>query len=133
MIVVDTNVMASLWLSTAQSDNAEKALARDPEWSAPLLWRSELRNVLASALRADLLSLDHAVEIARSAESLLAAREFGVPSADVLAAAARTGCSAYDCEFAVLARGLGVKLVSLDRKLVRAFPDLAVPLQEYAA
>jgi hypothetical protein len=46
MIVVDTNIIGSLFLSSAQSLLAERALIKDSEWAAPILWRSELRSVL---------------------------------------------------------------------------------------
>jgi predicted nucleic acid-binding protein len=51
-----------------------------------------------------------------------------VPSSDVLELAVSSGCSTYDCEFVVLARNLAIKLVTMDRKVLDAFPDLAVPL-----
>ncbi len=47
MIVVDTNVIAYLYLSNERSQQVERLLEKDSEWAAPLLWRSELRNVLA--------------------------------------------------------------------------------------
>lgn len=133
MIVVDTNVIASLYLRTPETPRAERALQKDPEWAAPLLWRSELRNVLATLQRTGRLDLSDAVEITGAAEDLIGGREFAVPSGDVLAAAAHSGCTAYDCEFAVLARGLGVPLVSLDRDLLREFSGVAVSLREYVA
>lgn len=37
-------------------------------------------------------------------------------------------CSAYDCEFVALARTLSTKLVTMDVKLLRAFPGIAVAL-----
>jgi predicted nucleic acid-binding protein len=40
---------------------------------------------------------------------------------------------AYDCEFVALAAGLGIPLITLDRKLARAFPDHAVMLPDYVA
>jgi len=40
---------------------------------------------------------------------------------------------AYDCEFVALAAGLGIPLITLDRKLARAFPDQAVMLPDYVA
>ena len=47
MIVVDTNVIGYLFLSSEQSILAEYALKKDSEWTAPIIWRSELRNVQA--------------------------------------------------------------------------------------
>jgi predicted nucleic acid-binding protein len=52
-------------------------------------------------------------------------REFSVPSAQVLARADESGCSAYDCEFVVLAEELGVALITSDEKLVKSFPSVA--------
>jgi predicted nucleic acid-binding protein len=43
-----------------------------------------------------------------------------------LASASR--CTAYDCEFVSLAMQLGVKLVTVDTALLRAFPQHAVSL-----
>ena len=51
MIVVDTNVIAYLLIPGQHTAAARGTLARDAEWAAPLLWRSELRNVLALYLR----------------------------------------------------------------------------------
>ena len=37
-------------------------------------------------------------------------------------------CSAYDCEFIALAINLNTKLVTMDKKLLKAFPERAVAL-----
>ena len=37
-------------------------------------------------------------------------------------------CSAYDCEFVALAARLETKLVTLDKKLLRAFPKKTIAL-----
>ncbi|MFM1988497.1 MAG: hypothetical protein RJA99_1454 [Pseudomonadota bacterium] len=58
----------------------------------------------------------------------MAGSEHDIPSAQVMALVRDTDCSAYDCEFAALALALDVKLVTLDAKLLKAFPRLARPL-----
>ena len=128
MIVVDTNVLAYLYLPTTHTSHAEALLDTDPEWAAPALWRSELRNVLAQYLRRRALTFTAACDIQAEAESLLAGNEYDVSSVSVLELARDSDCSAYDCEFVALARRLGVKLVTTDAQLLRAFPKLTVSL-----
>jgi predicted nucleic acid-binding protein len=128
VIVVDTNVIAYLHLSGEFTARAEALLQKDPEWVAPLLWRSEHRNLLAGYLRRKTLSFDEGREIQAEAESLMAGGEYEVDSQRVLELARDSDCSAYDCEFAALAMRLDVKLVTSDSKLLKAFPKLAIPL-----
>jgi predicted nucleic acid-binding protein len=128
MIVVDTNVLAYLWLPGERTQSAERLLKRDPDWNAPLLWRSEFRNVLAGCLRRGDLSLQTALQIADGAEGQMSGREFAVPSAQVLARVHESDCSAYDCEFVALADELGVPLITSDDKLRKSFPKIARPL-----
>lgn len=45
MIVVDSNVLAYLYLPGEHTAAAERLLEREPEWAAPVLWRSEFRNI----------------------------------------------------------------------------------------
>ena len=80
MIVVDTNVIGYLFLSSEQSKLAECALKKDSEWAAPILWRSELRNVLVLYIRKNLLTLEHAHLIMNGALQLLRGREYEVSS-----------------------------------------------------
>jgi len=47
MIVVDTNIIAYLYISGEKSLQAEQLLSFDSLWNAPILWRSEFRNVLS--------------------------------------------------------------------------------------
>jgi predicted nucleic acid-binding protein len=128
VIVVDTNVLAYLYLPTEFTPHAEALLERDPEWVAPVLWRSEFRSILAGYLRRKTLAFDDARALQAEAESLLAGNEHEVDSQRVLELVRDTDCSAYDCEFAALAMHLDVKLVTMDAKLLRAFPKFAVPL-----
>jgi predicted nucleic acid-binding protein len=128
MIVVDTNVIAYLLIPGQHTAAARATLARDPEWAAPLLWRSELRNVLTLYLRKGELTLRQATSLQDAAEELLLGREHHVMSAEVLALAKSSGRSAYDCEFVVKARYLNAKLVTSDRPLLAAFPEDTIAL-----
>lgn len=121
MIVVDTNVVAYLFVPGDRTGAAEALLQADPEWSAPLLWRSELRNVLATQIRTQRLALPTAQAILLEAEDLFDGREFDMDSPEVLRLAADSGCSAYDAEFVALANYLDVPLYSADRRLVERF------------
>jgi predicted nucleic acid-binding protein len=128
VIVVDSNVLAYLYLPGDHTPNAEALLKRDPEWAAPVLWRSEFRNILAGYIRRKTLNFDQASQIQNEAESLLSGCEFEVDSRAVLELVRDSDCSAYDCEFIALAIKLETKLVTMDGKLLRGFPEWAVAL-----
>lgn len=128
MIVVDTNILAYLYLPGDHTAGAEALYARDAEWAVPVLWRSEFRNILAGYLRRDQLTYDQALALLAEAESLVAGHEYEVASRDVIGLVRDSDCSAYDCEFVALAQSLGVALVTADAKLLRAFPRVALPL-----
>lgn len=128
MIVVDSNVVAYLYLPGEHTAKAEALLERDPHWTAPVLWRSEFRNILAGYLRRASLTFDQACNLQREAEDLLAGSEFEVESKAVLELVRDSNCSADDCEFVALAKVLRIKLVTTDAKLLKAFPTHAVSL-----
>jgi predicted nucleic acid-binding protein len=45
VIVVDTNTIAYFYLPTNYTDEVEKLFSIAPQWAAPMLWRSEFRNI----------------------------------------------------------------------------------------
>jgi len=128
LIVVDTNVVAYLYLPGQFTEAAELLLERDADWAVPLLWRSEFRNILAGYLRRKALTLEQAVQLQFEAERLVSAAEYEVDSRAVLDLVAESDCSAYDCEFMALAMTLDVPLVTMDAKLLKAFPRRATSL-----
>jgi len=130
MIVADTNIILYLTLPGDFTAEAEALYERDQEWVAPLLWRSEFRNALALYLRKQLLTLEEASKIQSEAEKVMSDNEYGIDSLDVLRLAAESGQTAYDCEFVSLAQRLGIRLVSTDKKVLRAFPAIAISLAE---
>jgi predicted nucleic acid-binding protein len=131
MIIVDTNVIAYLYLPNRYTSAAEKLLIKEPVWSAPYLWRSELRNVLALYLRKKMLSFDQVIQIQTEAELLMGENEFVVNSSDILSLVKDSACSAYDCEFVALAKNLNCTLVTIDKKILSEFPSTAKSLQQF--
>ena len=131
MIVVDTNIIGYLFLASSHSRLAEQALLKDANWAAPLLWRSEFRNVLTLYIRKHWLSLEAGQQIMTEALGLMEDQEYEVDSEQVLKLVTASNCSAYDCEFVALAQELGILLVTVDKQLLSDFPKVAIPLATF--
>lgn len=133
MIVADTNLLIYLYVQGQRTEESEAVLQQDAVWAAPLLWRSEFRNVLIGLVRTDALQLEEALAIIDEAERWLTGHEYSVVSRQVLELASRSGCSAYDCEFVALAQDLEAPLVTTDRQILKAFPTIAVSPSAFTA
>lgn len=133
MIVVDSNIIAYCWINGPRTTLAQSVRVKDPEWHAPILWRSEMRNILTGYLRDGSLDGAQISRVMETAESALAGSEHIVPSPPVLEAAGRSRLSAYDCEFVVLASVLAVPLVTADKAILRAFPEQAMTMEAFVA
>lgn len=126
MIVVDTNILAYLMIESERTAVVREVLTADAEWAAPMLWRSEFRNILSTYLRQSRMNMTDAVGFYDDAEALLLGREHLGDSRTILRLAEQSGHSAYDCEFIAVAKRLGVPLVTSDRKLCKSFPETVV-------
>jgi len=128
MIIVDTNVLVYLLTGSGPWSAAAELLRTDPEWAAPPILLSELRNVMVGLIRRGQMTDADALDICEDAEAVLGDRVASVSAKEVLAAAMEGGLSAYDAEFVVLARRLGVPLVTGDQGILAGAPDVAVGL-----
>lgn len=128
MIVVDTNVIVYLLRPSSWQQAALALFADDPEWVAPALWRSELRDVLSLSVRRNDLTMNQAMAVYEEAENIIEHSPSEPESRQILELAHASGCSAYDCEYIALALTLGVPLITMDKQVLKAFPTLAVPL-----
>jgi predicted nucleic acid-binding protein len=126
--LLSTPTCLHLHLSDEGRLAAEALLLSDSEWAAPVLWRSEFRNALATHLRGGVLTLDQALLVQGEAEDFMSGSEYDIDSDTVLRLAESSGCSAYDCEYVALAKRLGCRLVTRDKQVLRAFPDIASAL-----
>ncbi|MFZ2958379.1 MAG: type II toxin-antitoxin system VapC family toxin [Candidatus Ozemobacteraceae bacterium] len=126
MIVVDTNIIAHFYIPGEFSSMADSIKLKDSEWITSHLWRFEFRNVIQKYIRAKLIELPDAIQILEDAEIALFGKEISVPPSQFINVAANSKCSGYDCEFVSVAKGLNLKLITFDKKIVREFPDHAI-------
>jgi len=131
VIVVDTNVIHYCWVRGRNTEIAQAVRQKDAEWHAPILWRSELRNVLTAYLRRGLLTREQIVAILSVADQALAECEHILPDDLVLDVVASSTLTAYDAEFVALATALSVPLVTADKEVLKAFPDRAVTMETF--
>lgn len=130
MIVADTNLLVYTTIEGGRSEASDRVLARDDEWIAPPLWRSEFRNALVQNVRHGLLSPEKAKAIWIKAPLLVRDVDIADPIA-VLDVAFDRGLSGYDAEFVALAEALGVRLVTDVGRVLKACPGVAVSLDAF--
>lgn len=131
MIVSDSNLVVYTAVAGSRTDAAERVRARDPDWVAPPLWRSEVRNALVQTVRHGQLTADQAHGAWAIARSLV--RDVEVDPLAALDAAFAHDLSGYDAEFVALAEALGTRLVTDDKRVLKACPETAVSLDDFAA
>jgi predicted nucleic acid-binding protein len=132
MIVVETELIAGLYLPTEFTGLAEELYEKDPYWLAPFLWRSEFLSVVSIYLSKNLINLDKASEAVELAERQMKHREYRAVAYDVLEKATESGFNTRDCEYISLASFSGFKLVTLDEKILKKYPDIAVHPKHFA-
>jgi predicted nucleic acid-binding protein len=131
VIVVDTNVIHYCWVRGQNTEVAQAVRRKDPDWHAPILWRSELRNVLTAYLRRRLMSRIQIAEILRIADRAFVESEHIVGDDLVLDVVERSALTAYDAEFVALADALSVPLVTADKAVLKSFPNRAVTMKAF--
>jgi predicted nucleic acid-binding protein len=132
--VVDTNVVAYLLLGTeAFVDEARSCVESLTNPLAPAHWEAELTNVLWMAVRAGVLHpTDGPVRLGL-------ARRLGIESVatstlcqGALLRSITSGMPVYDTLFIELAARAVCPVVTFDKGLLKAFPDIAIRPRELA-
>lgn len=135
MIVVDTNVLVPLYVKTAATDEhtelAFLLMHKDPQWHAPIFWRTEFANVLSTNVRFGGLDHDHARRAWSRASRIKNLREHDCSLPAALDASIAHGLSVYDSLFLALAKALKTVCVTHDAALRRAAPGLAVGVKDF--
>lgn len=125
--VVDTNVVAYLLLgTTAFVDESRQCFEQVATPLAPAHWEAELANVVWMAVKAGVVSA------ADAPARLALARRLGIESIatsklsqGALLRAIESGVSVYDTLFVELAARSSCPMVTFDKVVLKAFPDVA--------
>ena len=132
MIVADVNLLVYLLVRGEFTPLAERALRRDRRWVAPRSHRAELLNVLATNVRAGVVRADTFDSLWRRAYRTVATPTDPDPS-EVLRLSVDSRIATYDCEYVAMARRRRrLRLVTNDGPVQRAFPDVAIRLEDFA-
>ncbi len=133
MLLVDANVVAYLLIDGDKTAQARDFWAIDQDWRAPRLLFYELANVFARLVRQQTISLESGIAGLESATGLVRLHDQDPPAARVLEIASKLAVSAYDASYLAAAEALGAPLVTEDRLLLRAAPDITRSLGSFTS
>jgi predicted nucleic acid-binding protein len=133
MLLVDTNVIAPLYVRSALSQTVAELFARDAVWRTEPLALIELSNVLVTYERARYITSATALDCLRRAAAFLQPHFFRVSHEAALDIALRYRVTAYDARLLTAAQQLGRPLVTEDARLRAAAPGLTQSLAEALA
>lgn len=131
MIVADANAIVPLIRESSFTSLARAVYAADPDWIVPSLWQSEVLNALCNEARAGSITLEGAQRAAGMAGTLFRDRVRDCLPTSILATAHASGLTAYDATYVVLARSLGVLLITEDKMILRSCPDVARSMRQF--
>src|SRR5207247_864870 len=130
MVIVDTNIVAPLYVRSARTDAVTQLFALDTLWRTEPLALIELSNVLMTYERARYISAATARDCLDRAAEFLQPNLFRVGHQAALDIALNYRITAYDARFLAVAQQLGARLVTEDAKLRAAAPALTQSLAE---
>lgn len=125
MIVVDANIVIALVYRSALSETASAVHRKDSAWVVPSLWRYEVLNGLLNLSRDGCFELTGAEAMWQMADRILDGCVQPVDPVAVLRTAESLRLTAYDAAYVVLARTLGVPLITEDKQILRTCLDVA--------
>ncbi|MCH7638918.1 MAG: type II toxin-antitoxin system VapC family toxin [Bacteroidetes bacterium] len=129
MLVVDTNILAHLLIDGDKTDDARTLFGRDPDWRSDSFVLIEFSNVLATQVRLGMTDAGSAGRYLSEAEKRMP-HLVQTPHSIALSIANEFGVTTYDARFLGAARALGTKLVTEDKRLRKAAPELTVSLDD---
>jgi predicted nucleic acid-binding protein len=133
MVVIDTNIIAPLYVRSVRTEAVERLFARDAVWRTEPIALIELSNVLLSYERSHYITAAIGRDCLTRAAAFLQPHLFRVSHEAALDTALHYHVTAYDARFLAVASQLGSRLVTEDAKLRSAAPQLTQSLEEALA
>lgn len=127
-VVVDTNVVAYLLLGTEGfADEAKACFNTVSNPIAPAHWEAELTNVVWMAIRSGiLLPTDGPVRLSLAKRLGIESLNTATLCQGALLRSVASGIAVYDTLFVELAARTGCPLLTFDKAVIKAFPDIAI-------
>lgn len=133
MIVIDANILIYSLIEGDYSPLVDKLREKDPDWRTTALCLHEILNVLATYQRRGVLTLAQCKKLLDHAERFMKVAQCEVKMDAALVVAAKYAITGYDAQYVALAQSLNATLVTEDRKLREAVPQVAFSMQEFLA
>ena len=124
MILLDTNVLLSAAFKIQDHAAALNLLTTETEVVAPTLWRYEFINVTTKQARLGNVNFGLILPAYDFLSGHLLRELDGERVSDVVALSRRYTCSGQDAVFLYWAAALNTPLITRDRRLARAAPEL---------
>jgi predicted nucleic acid-binding protein len=133
MLVVDTNIIASFYIRGVSTERVHELHRSDSFWRTDPLALIEFSNILATYQRARYLTTREARTCLAEAERFLRPHYLQVTHETALNMAIRYGVTTYDARFLAAALHLNTRLVTEDKELRAAAPNLTQSLADALA
>lgn len=133
MILVDTNVLFSLVVESELSRAAVRLHEQDEDWHSEFHALVEFTNVLTRYIRNRKMTAAEGRLALATAEEFMQGNLYSVAHADALELTFGLQVSAYDARFLAAAISLQKRLVTEDRKLRIAAPELTCSMEDAIA
>ena len=133
MIVVDANILVYSLIEGDYSPLVHKLREKDTDWRTTPLCLHEILNVLATYQRRDVLTLAQCKKLLEYTERFMKVAQCEVKMDAALAVATKYAITGYDAQYVALAQSLNAPLITEDRKLREAVPEIAFSLREFLA
>ena len=131
MIVIDANILAYSLIEGENTPLIHKLREKDKDWRTTPLCLHEILNVLTTYQRRDVLTLTQCKKLLEHAERFMQVAQCEVNMGAALTVAAKYAITGYDAQYIALAQNLDAQLITEDRKLRMAVPDVAVSIQQF--